>query len=380
VAAILATVLCGAMLVVAAPSAHADGACGLAAPPIGESLDLVGESYATAEERIRNYLENEPATVLGLTPDVRGEFPHVNPDLVSVRDWYCHYAEIKYATGSLAQALHLGFDLQVEAPDLRGMTGEDARRILLERGIGVAVTQTHVQPDWLIGGQDVPPGDVIAWDVEQMPTVGITFEAPVVVPDLSHRRPEEAGDILIAEGLTEGVWHGQGDRSGVRVIRQRPTAGAKVLRGTPIDIWLDVVAPPAPRQSTPTVSPAPVAPTGAVQPSAPTDQGRTDDQFLLSAEQGALLTVLGTGVLLLIFLIVVLARLAARPRQPAPPLHLRPRSQTRQPPSVPPQVVALAHIPAPRTWLEIDAQPPARTVHLVAHADPGTQTLEEVSG
>lgn len=151
---------------------------------------------------------------------------------------------------ALLCAVAAGCARAVPVPDVTGATLPQASKALV--GAGLAVGEVAEQPSeevatGLVISQDPAPGELL----EPGATVALTVSsgpALVAVPDVVGMTPEDATTALENAGLAveEYVADGPvdpdaGNADVGRVYRQTPAAGAKVQRGTTVEIryWFE---------------------------------------------------------------------------------------------------------------------------------------------
>lgn len=141
---------------------------------------------------------------------------------------------------------------RIRVPDLIGRTPVEARRILGERGLQMAIVGQEYS-DRVAGGKvlsQVPPA---SQKVEKGTEVQITLSRGprfVTVPDLTGLTLEQAKRQLLKNGLLMGKKEEAEDPSKPhgRVIAQTPNAGRSVDKGTAVDLFVNKLPPPPPRE------------------------------------------------------------------------------------------------------------------------------------
>jgi serine/threonine protein kinase len=143
---------------------------------------------------------------------------------------------------------------KIPVPDLTGRTPVEARRILGERGLQMAIVGQEYS-DKVAGGKvlsQVPPA---AQKVEKGTEVQIILSRGprfVTVPDLTGLTLEQAKRQLLKNGLVLGKKEEAEDPSkpNGRVIAQTPNAGRSVDKGTVVDLFVNKLPPPPKEPST----------------------------------------------------------------------------------------------------------------------------------
>ncbi len=163
-------------------------------------------------------------------------------------------AGIKVSPSS-AVAIWIAMTPRVVVPDLRGSHYSAVGSALAERGLRLGAVNRQVTGSSPAGtviaqqpqpGTSVPPGSTVAVLVAVM-------EPWVVVPNLIGRPYTTLSAILATRDLHLGRVHGQGTgRWGMGIAgAQQPQPGARVARGSAVEVWVAATLTPEPGISVP---------------------------------------------------------------------------------------------------------------------------------
>ncbi|MDA2806510.1 Stk1 family PASTA domain-containing Ser/Thr kinase [Nocardiopsis suaedae] len=194
--------------------------------------DVAGESFADAEQALRDE---------GFTGDISQESePSEDYDEDQVTRTDPEAGEEADADAGITVYVSSGPEA-VQVPSLEGMSEDDARQTLQDRGFTVGQVTREESDQYDEGlvvrsspgsGESAAPGSAVDLVVSE-------GAGQVQVPDLSGRTQEEAAQLLADEGLNSSFQQADSDEAEPgRVIAQDPAAGQEVDPGTLVTVTI----------------------------------------------------------------------------------------------------------------------------------------------
>lgn len=133
---------------------------------------------------------------------------------------------------------------EIEVPVIQGKDMREVNALLKSMGLRLRLGEgkySNKFPEQIIISQDPAPGDTVRRDREVIAVISLGPEL-MTVPDLSGKSKRDA-EILLAENKLQLGKVKEVEKEGVKtsqIVSQKPQAGARVKRGTPINIDVNI--------------------------------------------------------------------------------------------------------------------------------------------